>query len=364
MSVLNLPKVLNQKIRLAFAMINDSLANYQAKSEKDEPNGYIGANANGLIDPEQIDGEIGVSETLSRHNSFNAFPETGDITKIYLTENENKLYKWKDNNNTYEELSPLDLLALNDALRFKLNSNAFYHYFNDFDFKTTDNEPFKVWKDDESGIVENDYLESNISSSALERLWKCIKLAGGIDNVLTFYLEGTKKTLDYTDKEIVLESLLYFKTAEHSFKFGFSSFIESFSDNTFPVNSNAILVTFDPDVDETLQLKIIEDGAVNENSQSLGYSMSPDAIYQIRFRLFLEEINSKLLSKVALSINNNSENIYTLPLGFLNTNFVDHGGNHPLENMIYQASIPSGNELGNQIMGIDYHSHSIKYNSR
>lgn len=55
MSVLNLPKVLNQKIRLAFAMINDSLANYQAKSEKDEPNGYLGANANGLLNPDQIE---------------------------------------------------------------------------------------------------------------------------------------------------------------------------------------------------------------------------------------------------------------------------------------------------------------------
>lgn len=360
--MLRIPRVLNQGLRKALKSIIET---YQSKDEKDQPNGYIGANENGLVSLEQIDGEItGGTETLSRHANFNSFPETGDTQKIYLTESENKLYKWNSNNDTYEELSKLDLLALNDALSTKLNSNTFYEYFNDFDFKTTDHEPFKVWKDDESGNVINDYLESNLSASAFERLWKCLTLQGGIDNVLTLYLEGTKKTIDYTDKEIVLESLLYLKTAEHSFKFGFSSFTQSNSDNSFPESSNAILVTFDPDVDEYLQLKIIENGLVTGSSQSLGNSVYPEDVYQIRFRLFLEEYESNLLSKLALSINNDSENIFSLPLGFLNTPFSEHGGNHPLENIIYQVSLPSGNSLGDQILGIDYHKHQIKYINR
>lgn len=364
MGVLDLPKVLNQKIRLAFKLLNESLSNYQPLNEKNAANGYIGANSNGKVDLNQIEGDISGSSTLERHPNFNAFPENGELTKIYLTENENKLYKWNGNNEIYEELSQLDILALNDALSFKLNANSFYKYFNDFDFKTTDNEPFKVWKDDESSVVENDYLESASSTSGFERLWKCIKLQGSIDNVVTLYLEGTKKTIDYTDKEMVLESLIYFKTAEHSFKFGFSSFVENLSDGSIPEESNAILITFNPDIDEYLQLKIIENGLETETSQQLGYSMYPEAIFRFRFRLFLEEINSELFSKLAISVNGNSENIYNLPDGFLNTPFSEHAGNHPLENIIYQASLPSGNELGNQVLGIDYHSHSIKYVDR
>lgn len=49
--MLSIPKVLNQRLRNALKSIIET---YQSKDEKDKPNGYIGANEDGLLNPSQI----------------------------------------------------------------------------------------------------------------------------------------------------------------------------------------------------------------------------------------------------------------------------------------------------------------------
>lgn len=292
-------------------------------------------------------------------DNISDFPSVGDESKIYLALDTQKLYFWYALVSNYIEMSPLELEALNQALLPKLNSSFFSNYFNDFDFKTTTNEPFKVWSSDPSSLVECDYLDANGSNSQFERLWKCLKLEGGIESVLTFYLNGMKKTFDSQDREMWVESFIYLPiinpllNVEHSFKIGFSSFVESLSDGSFPVDSNAILLTYDPSVDSNLHFKVVQNGVIIEDYIML--SIQAPFTGSVKFYVYYEGVSVEI---------GGQGYFYTLPTGFISTPFNLYGANHPLENFIYQMSLPIGNTVGNQVMGIDYHSHSVKYVNR
>jgi hypothetical protein len=78
-----------------------SLSSYQATSEKNQNNGYAGLDAGGKVASAQLPSYV---DDVVEAANYAALPATGETSKIYVTLDTNKTYRWSGS--AYVEISP------------------------------------------------------------------------------------------------------------------------------------------------------------------------------------------------------------------------------------------------------------------
>lgn len=99
---------LDSNLQGAFTAVGITVKNKISSSEKGVANGVATLDATGKIPTSQIPGSI---EEVVEYANFSALPATGVVSRVYVTIDNNKTYRWSGS--TYIEISPSDVSSVN-----------------------------------------------------------------------------------------------------------------------------------------------------------------------------------------------------------------------------------------------------------